>query len=125
MYVMAAMRVRDVPGAWHLTHEIGPGIPMNKRSLPNFFACSAVSGSVPSSTKGKRSKGSSAESTIRGIGFRGAAANACLMFRRWANHSRSRYNLSSSFDVVNPGAAARVPTPYGSAPYARHRECNR
>ena len=23
---MAAVRVRDVPGAWHLTHKIGPGI---------------------------------------------------------------------------------------------------
>ena len=26
VYVMAAVGVRDVPGAWHLTHKIGPGI---------------------------------------------------------------------------------------------------
>src|SRR5215213_9996197 len=26
VYVMAAVGVRDVPGSWHLAHEIGPGI---------------------------------------------------------------------------------------------------
>ena len=90
MYVMAAVGVRDVPGAWHLADKISPGIQISlEENSPNSSASSAVSGRLPSSTKGKRSIGSSAESTMRGIGCRGAAANACSRFRCSSNHSRS------------------------------------
>ena len=82
VYVMTAVGVRDVPGAWHLAHEIGPGIHKSIEEqlaeLLRFFGRHRQRAVLD---EGIRSIGSSAESTIRGIGFRGAAANACSMFR--------------------------------------------
>ena len=81
VYVMAAVRVRDVPGAGHLAHKIGPGIHKSLEEKLAELLRFVGRHRLPSSTKGVKSKGSSEESTIRGIGFRGAAASTCWRFR--------------------------------------------